>query len=105
MICHKRFELGILTLHHFDAATGGYRLSWRESMLMAEEVSLERIRIRKRYDIPLKNDTKTVAVLLGKVAVLRIIYAMKKKFAEADISQNWRLVWRRYALGGTICKM
>jgi len=58
VICHKRFEQGILTLPRFDAAAGEYWLSWRESMLMAEEVSLERIRIRKRYDIPLKNDTK-----------------------------------------------
>lgn len=55
MIYHKRFERGVLTLPHLDAETGGYRVTWRELVLMVEGVSLERIRPRKRYDISLKS--------------------------------------------------
>ena len=54
VIYHKRFERGVLTLPRLEAETGGYRVSWRELVLMVEGVSLERIRSRKRYDISLK---------------------------------------------------
>ena len=55
VIYHKRFEQGILSLPKFDTETGGYRLSWRELMLMVEGVSLRRIRFRKRFDVPIQN--------------------------------------------------
>lgn len=55
VIYHKRFERGILTLPRLDAREGGYRVTWRELVLMVEGVELERIRPRKRYDISLKN--------------------------------------------------
>lgn len=58
VIYYKRFEPGILSLPCFDATTGGYRLSWRELILMVEGVSLKRICLRKRYDMPLKSSTK-----------------------------------------------
>lgn len=54
VIYHKRFERGVLTLPRLDAETGGYRVTWRELVLMVEGVSLERIRSRRRYDISLK---------------------------------------------------
>lgn len=60
VIYHKRFEQGILSLPKFDAAAGGYRVSWRELMLMVEGVSLERIRLRKRFDFPLKHSAKNI---------------------------------------------
>ena len=55
VIYHKRFEQGILSLPEFDSERGGYMLSWRELMLMVEGVSLRRIRLRKRFDVPPKN--------------------------------------------------
>ena len=55
VIYHKRFEQGILSLPEFDSETGGYRFSWRELMLMVEGVSLRRIRLRKRFDVPPQN--------------------------------------------------
>ena len=55
VIYHKRFEQGILSLPEFDTKTGGYRLSWSELMLMVEGVSLRRIRLRKRFDVPVQN--------------------------------------------------
>ena len=55
VIYHKRFERGILTLPRFDAQTGGYRITWRELVLMVEGVELERIHPNKRYDISLKS--------------------------------------------------
>lgn len=59
VIYHKRFERGILTLPRLDAETGGYRITWRELVLMVEGVSLERIRPRKRYDISLKSSVNS----------------------------------------------
>ena len=55
VIYHKRFEQGTLSLPEFDTKTDGYRLSWRELMLMVEGVSLRRIRLRKRFDMPVQN--------------------------------------------------
>ena len=55
VIYHKRFEQGILLLPAFDSERGGYRLSWRELMLMVEGVSLRRIRLKKRFDVLHKN--------------------------------------------------
>lgn len=60
VIYHKRFEQGILSLPKFDTEAGGYRLSWRELMLMVEGVSLERIRLRKRLDLPLNQSAKNI---------------------------------------------
>ena len=60
VIYHKRFEQGILSLPTFDTEAGGYWLSWRELMLMVEGVSLERVRLRKRFDAPLKHSAKNV---------------------------------------------
>lgn len=60
VIYHKRFEQGILSLPKFDTESGGYRLSWRELMLMVEGVSLERIRLRKRLDLPLNQSAKNI---------------------------------------------
>lgn len=57
VIYHKRFEQGILSLPRFDAETGGYRVSWRELILMVEGVTLSRVRLRKRFDLPLKHST------------------------------------------------
>ena len=59
VIYHKRFERGILTLPRLDAERGGYRITWRELVLMVEGVSLERIRPRKRYNISLKNSVNS----------------------------------------------
>ena len=56
VIYHKRFEQGILSLPKFDTAAGGYSVSWRELMLMVEGVSLSRVRLKKRFDFPLKNN-------------------------------------------------
>ena len=50
VIYHKRFKQGILSLPKFDTEAGGYRVSWRELMLTAEGVSLERIHLRKRFE-------------------------------------------------------
>ena len=55
VIYHKRFEQGILSLPEFDTERGGYRLSWRELMLMVEGISLRRIRLRKRFDVSPQN--------------------------------------------------
>lgn len=60
VIYHKRFEQGILSLPKFDTETGGYRVSWRELMLMVEGVSLERIRLRKRFDLPPKHNVRDI---------------------------------------------
>lgn len=60
VIYHKRFEQGILSLPKFDTEAGGYRVSWRELMLMVEGVSLERIHLRKRFDLPLKHSAKNI---------------------------------------------
>lgn len=60
VIYHKRFEQGILSLPKFDTETGGYRVSWRELMLMVEGVSLERIRLRKRFDLPPKYNVRDI---------------------------------------------
>lgn len=57
VIYHKRFEQGILSLPKFDAAAGGYSVSWRELMLMVEGVTLSRVRLKKRFDLPLKDNT------------------------------------------------
>lgn len=59
VIYHKRFERGILTLPRLDAERGGYRITWRELVLMVEGVSLERIRPRKRYNISLKSNVNS----------------------------------------------
>lgn len=64
VIYHKRFERGILTLPRRDTQEGGYRVSWRELVLMVEGVELERIRPRKRYDISLKNSVNNVRISL-----------------------------------------
>lgn len=64
VIYHKRFERGILTLPRLDAETGGYRITWRELVLMVEGVSLERIRSRKRYDISLKPSVNSSIISL-----------------------------------------
>ena len=60
VICHKRFEQWILSLPKFDTETGGYMVSWRELMLMVEGVSLERIRLRKRFDLPLRYSVENI---------------------------------------------
>lgn len=64
VIYHKRFERGILTLPRRDTREGGYRVSWRELVLMVEGVELERIRPRKRYDISLKNNVNNARISL-----------------------------------------
>lgn len=64
VLYHKRFERGILTLPRLDAETGGYRITWRELVLMVEGVSLERIRPRKRYDISLKTSVNSSIISL-----------------------------------------
>lgn len=64
VIYHKRFEQGILTLPRFDSREGGYRVTWRELVLMVEGVELERLRPRKRYDISLKNNANSVLISL-----------------------------------------
>lgn len=64
VLYHKRFERGILTLPRLDAETGGYRITWRELVLMVEGVSLERIRPRKRYDISLKSSVNSSIISL-----------------------------------------
>lgn len=60
VIYHKRFEKGILSLPKFDTETGGYMVSWRELMLMVEGVSLERIRLSKRFDLPLRYSVENI---------------------------------------------
>ena len=60
VIYHKRFEQGILSLPKFDTETGGYMVSWRELMLMVEGVSLERIRLMKRFDLPLRYSVENI---------------------------------------------
>ena len=60
VIYHKRFEQWILSLPKFDTETGGYMASWRELMLMVEGVSLERIRLRKRFDLPLRYSVENI---------------------------------------------
>lgn len=60
VIYHKRFEQGILSLPKFDTETGGYMVSWRELMLMVEGVSLERIRLSKRFDLPLRYSVENI---------------------------------------------
>ena len=64
VIYHKRFERGILTLPRLDAREGGYRVTWRELVLMVEGVELERIRPRKRYDISLKDSVNNTRISL-----------------------------------------
>lgn len=64
VIYHKRFERGILTLPRIEAREGGYRVTWRELVLMVEGVELERIRPRKRYDISLKNSVNNTRISL-----------------------------------------
>lgn len=64
VIYHKRFERGILTLPRRDTRDGGYRVTWRELVLMVEGVELERIRPRKRYDISLKNSVNSARISL-----------------------------------------
>lgn len=56
-IYRKRFERGILTLPRLDAATGRYRVTWRELVLMVEGVSPERIRPRKRMAVSIRLPT------------------------------------------------
>lgn len=60
VIYHKRFEQWILSLPKFDTETGGYMVSWRELMLMVEGVSLERIRLMKRFDLPLRYSVENI---------------------------------------------
>lgn len=64
VIYHKRFERGVLTLPRLDAREGGYRVTWRELVLMVEGVELERIRPRKRYDISLKKSVNSARISL-----------------------------------------
>ncbi len=64
VIYHKRFERGILTLPRIEAREGGYRVTWRELVLMVEGVELERIRPRKRYDISLKDSVNNTRISL-----------------------------------------
>lgn len=64
VIYHKRLEQGILTLSRFDSRQGGYRVTWRELVLMVEGVELERLRPRKRYDISLKNSVNNARISL-----------------------------------------
>lgn len=64
VIYHKRFERGILTLPRLDVGDGGYRVMWRELVLMVEGVELERIRPRKRYDISLKHSVNNARISL-----------------------------------------
>ena len=64
VLYHKRFERGILTLPRLEAREGGYRVTWRELVLMVECVELERIRSRKRYDISLKNSINSARISL-----------------------------------------
>lgn len=47
-----------------DARKDGYRVAWREPVLMAEGVESERIRSRKRYEISLKNSVNNVLIAL-----------------------------------------
>ena len=64
VLYHKRIERGILTLPRLEAREGGYRVTWRELVLMVEGVELERIRSRKRYDISLKNSINSARISL-----------------------------------------
>ena len=64
VLYHMRFERGILTLPRLEAREGGYRVTWRELVLMVEGVELERIRSRKRYDISLKNSINCARISL-----------------------------------------
>lgn len=64
VIYHKRFDRGILTLPRLNAERGGYRVTWRELVLMVEGVELQRIRPRKRYDISLKSSANNARISL-----------------------------------------
>lgn len=64
VIYHKRFERGVLTLPRFDKQTDGYRITWRELVLMVEGVELARLRSCKRYDICLNNSANSTRISL-----------------------------------------
>lgn len=50
VLYHKRLDRGILTLPAFDSCGGGFRITWRQLVLMIEGVSLQRIRCRRRLE-------------------------------------------------------
>jgi len=64
VIYHKRFERGILTLPRLDDLSGGYRVTWRELVLMVEGVEPARLRSRKRYDIFLNDSANSTRISL-----------------------------------------
>lgn len=50
VLYQKRLEQGRLSFPMFDPASGSYRLSWSELVLMVEGSSLSRALPRKRYN-------------------------------------------------------
>ena len=50
VLYHKRLDRGVLTLPAFDSSCGGFRITWRQLVLMVEGVSLQRIRCRRRVE-------------------------------------------------------
>lgn len=50
VLYHKRLDRGTLTLPAFDSCGGGFRITWRQLVLMVEGVSLQRLRCRRRLE-------------------------------------------------------
>lgn len=49
VLYYKRLEQGTFELPLFDPETSSYRIKWSALMMMVEGISIERIKLRKRF--------------------------------------------------------
>lgn len=49
VLYYKRLEQGTIELPRFDPDTAHYQIRWTELMMMVEGISMQHIKLRKRY--------------------------------------------------------
>jgi len=49
VLYYKRLEQGTFEMPHYDLQTSSYQIRWSELVMMVEGISMQRIKLRKRY--------------------------------------------------------
>jgi transposase len=49
VLYYKRLEKGTFEIPRYDIQTGSYQICWTELVMMIEGISIQRIKLRKRY--------------------------------------------------------
>ena len=51
VLYYKRLEQGTFEIPHYDLQTRSYQICWTELVMMIEGISMQRIKLRKRYSL------------------------------------------------------